>query len=125
MKKMIAKAPETSPAQRQSPCANCPFRSDIEFSLSAEKVALILLALQGDLDFPCHNTTAAIGCKSGNEKGCIGAAIFLEHTREDGLRANRSFRIRESECGEFSRELLDMNAPVFTTEAAFVTARAN
>lgn len=112
------------PTDKRSPCKTCPFRSDISFSLSVDKVASILAALRGDEDFACHNTTVATGCRPGEEKVCIGAAIFLERTRAGGVRANLSFRLRESERHEFRRELLDMDAPVFATEAAFVAARA-
>lgn len=114
----------TVPIEKRLPCQSCPFRRDIDFSLSADRVRSILLALQGDEDFACHNTTAATGCRPGNEKACIGAAIFLERTRAGGVRANLSFRLRESEYEEFSRESLDMDAPVFETEIAFIAARA-
>ena len=110
--------------QKRSPCKTCPFRDDHAFTLSVEKVAEIVRSLQGDLDFPCHYTTTATGCNSNQKQGCIGAATFLEHTRAGGLRANLSFRIREAVYREFTREQLDMSAPVFVTEAAFIAARA-
>ncbi len=37
---------------RRSPCEDCPFRSDIDFRLTPEKVQSILGALQGDGGFP-------------------------------------------------------------------------
>lgn len=113
-----------APIEKRSPCKNCPFRSDIDFVLDTNKVMAILTGLQGDRDFACHNTTVATGCNPGEDKGCVGAAIFLEHTRIGGLRANLSFRLREAVYGEFSRESLALKAPVFTTEAAFIAARA-
>lgn len=107
----------------QSPCQGCPFRSDIAFVLPVEKVEAILDALRGDRNFPCHNTTIAMGYTPGQERGCIGATIFLEHVREGGLRANRTFRLRERWRKEFKREELDTDAPVFTSEVDFVVAR--
>lgn len=108
---------------KQTPCKTCPFRSDVEFVLTEDKAEAIVAALQGDGDFPCHNTTAATGCTPGQEKGCIGAAIFLEHVRENGLRANLTFRLREQWCQDFNRESLDMAAPVFSNEDEFIAAR--
>lgn len=106
-----------------TPCADCPFRSDIEFSLTVEKVQSVIAALQDDGDFPCHQTTAATGKASRYGEVCIGAAIFLEHVRDGGLRANRSFRMREGCFKEFNREELEVNSPVFKDVDAFVTAR--
>ena len=108
---------------KKTPCQSCPFRRDIDFILSTDKVTSILQALRGDLDFPCHHTTIATGQSSSHKKGCLGAAIFLEHVREGGLRANLSFRLREICNHEFSRDTLDMSAPVFLSEAAFIAAR--
>lgn len=110
--------------QKQTPCKTCPFRSDVEFVLSAGKVTSIVGALLEDGDFACHNTTVATGGRLGNEKVCIGAAIFLEKVRKGGLRANLSFRLREHYKGDFVREQLDMDAPVFECEADFIRARA-
>ena len=108
---------------RQSPCQTCPFRTDVAFVLTEGKAQRIVAALAEDGDFPCHNTTMATGCISGQEKGCIGAAIFLERCRPGGLRANRAFRMRESLFKEFSSDDLDMTAPVFDRAAEFVAAR--
>ena len=107
-----------------TPYKACPFRSDVEFVLTAGKAEAIVAALQDDGDFPCHKTTAVTNCLPGQEKGCIGAAIFLERVRENGLRANLAFRLREQWRQDFSRDTLDMDAPIFTSEADFLTARA-
>lgn len=106
-----------------SPCENCPFRSDIDFWLTPEKVRSILDALQGDGNFPCHKTTAVSGQRRGRDRACLGAAIFLEHVRPGGLRANLAFRVRESFLKEFHRDELDMDAAVFTELEAFVEAK--
>jgi hypothetical protein len=110
---------------QRSPCSTCPFRSDIRFHLSAEKVKSILAGLQGDSDFPCHNTTTATGKSTGQARACIGAAIFLEHVRPGGLRANLAFRLRESCLQEFHRDELAIDSPVFTDVKTFVAARTS
>lgn len=110
--------------KKQQPCHNCPFRSDIDFWLTSEKVEAIIEALKGDGDFCCHKTIAASSSKLERKRACVGAAIFLEYVRKDGFRANRTFRMREMFCHDFSREKLDMNAPVFKTVEAFTAARA-
>jgi len=108
---------------KRSPCSSCPFRSDITFYLSAEKVESILNALLGDDGFTCHNTIAVMGKPSAQAKACLGAAIFLEKVRTGGLRANLTFRLRESVLKEFCRDELDMDAAVFADVASFARAK--
>lgn len=110
--------------KKRTPCSTCPFRADIQFPLTAGKVQAILAALQNDGDFPCHNTTSATGKQPYQDKACIGAAIFLEHVREGGMRANRAFRMREGWFKEFAREELEIDSPVFREIDAFVVAKA-
>ena len=109
--------------RKKEPCASCPFRSNITFYLSNEKVQLILAALLGDDGFTCHNTIAVTGKSSDRAKACLGAAIFLEHVRTGGLRANLAFRLRESVLKELHRDELDMEAAVFTDVASFAKAK--
>lgn len=109
--------------RKRPPCSNCPFRSDIAFYLSAEKVQSILDALLGDNGFTCHNTIAVMGKPSGQDKACLGAAIFLEHVRAGGMRANLAFRLRESLLEEFHRDELDMEAAVFADVESFTKAK--
>lgn len=108
---------------KRTPCSTCPFRSDIEFSLTLGKVRRVLAALQNDGDFPCHGTTSVAGKPPYQDKGCIGAAIFLEHVRDGGLRANRCFRMREGLLKEFNREDLEIDAPVFRDVDSFIAAK--
>ena len=108
---------------RRSPCKSCPFRADIDFHLSLEKVRSIVGALQGDDVFLCHNTTGVADQPSALAKACIGSAIFLEHIRAGGLRANIAFRLRESWLEGFDRDELNINSPVFTSVAEFVKAK--
>ena len=46
--------------QQRFPCSSCPFRSDITFYLSAEKVESILDALLEDDGSTYHNTSAVV-----------------------------------------------------------------
>lgn len=110
---------------KQEPCANCPFRSDTAFYLSETRVQSILEAILGDDGFTCHKTTNATGKSPGQGRACLGAAIFLEHVRVGGLRANLAFRFRESYLKEFYRDELKLDLPVFTDTASFVAARTN
>lgn len=105
------------------PCSSCPFRIDITFYLSTEKVESILDALLGDDGFTCHNTIAVTGKPSGHAKVCLGAAIFLEHVRAGGLRVNLAFRLREVVLQEFHRDELNVDAAVFTDVASFTRAK--
>lgn len=114
---------DTHTQRRYTPCRTCPFRTDVAFVLTEGKAQRILTAISEDGDFPCHNTTMATRCLPGNEKGCIGAAIFLEQCRDGGLRANRAFRMREQLFKEFSRDHLDMSAPIFDSAAEFAATR--
>lgn len=109
--------------KKRTPCSTCPFRTDIDFLLTAGKVQTVLSALQHDGDFPCHNTTPATGKRPHQSKACIGAAIFLEHVREGGVRANLAFRMRERYLQEFTREELDVDSPVFKDVDAFIMAK--
>ena len=94
-----------------------------ERQLSAEKVESILDALLGDDGFTCHNTIAVMGKPSVQAKACLGAAIFLEHVRVGGLRANLAFRFREGVLKEFHRDELNMDAAVFADVTSFTRAK--
>ena len=63
------------------------------------------------------------GRKANRAGACIGAAIFLEHVRPGGMRANLAFRMREGFLEEFSRDELNMDAAVFSDVEAFVAAK--
>ena len=110
--------------KKRSPCSTCPFRTDIDFPLTASKSQAIVSDIQNDGDFPCHNTTAATGKPPHQSKACIGAAIFLEHATAGGVRANLAFRLREGWLKEFDRDALEMNAPVFRDAGSFIAAKA-
>lgn len=64
-----------------------------------------------------------MGNPSRQEKAYIGAAVFLEHIRPGGLRANLAFRLRESLLEEFHRDELNMGSTVFNDVEAFVAAK--
>jgi hypothetical protein len=60
----------------REPCADCPFRRDIDFHLSPSRAQEIADALMTGQTFACHKTTKETG--HGNEQHCAGALIFLE-----------------------------------------------
>lgn len=97
----------------RKPCANCPFRTDINFPLAQERVEQIVEAIT-DLDqtFACHKTVKhdddGEHVHSKNEQHCAGALILLERIQ----RPNQMMRIAER-CGFYDRHKLEMDAPVF------------
>jgi hypothetical protein len=109
----------------KQPCNNCPFLKEPAFhGLSQEKAKSILDEINGDSAFHCHKT---VDYSDGNEgtitkdsKLCLGAAIFLEKTRDDGgLRANRGFRLGLM-VKEFEMDELVMTAPVYDSAEEFL-----
>lgn len=70
-----------------TPCPNCPFRTDIEGYLRAERITEIASALARGGSFPCHKTTEEWEDEDGfsetiatdQSQQCAGASIFLAH----------------------------------------------
>ncbi len=111
----------------RAPCPQCPFRTDITPYLHPERakeIADMLTRQQGM--FSCHKTVnyddddqEDVGnhIPTATEEHCAGALIMLEHMNQP----NQMMRISER-LGFYDRRLLKMDAPVFTTAAAFVAA---
>jgi len=68
----------------RTPCAHCPFRSNIRGYLTKERVVEIAHSVIQGQSFPCHKTTEAIENEDGSEDleatadsvQCAGAEIF-------------------------------------------------
>lgn len=94
-----------------TPCAKCPFRTDIQPYLTKARVREIERALVRS-DFPCHTTVnyddESEYVPSGNEIHCAGALIVME--KEE--RPSQMMRIAER-LGMYDHTKLDMDAPVF------------
>lgn len=101
----------------KTPCADCPFRTDVKPYLRAARVA----SLEGDLvhrqgTFTCHKTTVADPEDDGSRmdgpkaQHCAGAMILLEKIG----RPNQMMRIAHR-LGMYDPDALDMNAPVYNS----------
>lgn len=99
-----------------TPCAQCPFRTDIKPFITAERAESILTA---DGEFHCHKTIE-VGDNIDDDKNwaevtddknaqvCAGFLICLEH---EG-RPNQMMRIAER-IGMYDASKLRMDAPVY------------
>ena len=106
-----------------TPCANCPFRTDIKPFISSAR-AQEILATEGE--FPCHKTIV-LGdvddegdteiAEDENAQFCAGFLICREH--DDA--PNQIMRIAER-VGLYDRRKLRMDAPVYKGVAAAVKA---
>lgn len=66
----------------KKPCANCPFRNDIEFHLHDRRVDEIADALENDQVFHCHKTVDYSGDRPAVKQTtqfCAGARATLEN----------------------------------------------
>ncbi len=90
----------------KTPCSTCPFRSDVNFHLDADRVEEILDSITNrDQTFLCHKT---INSEPSKKEHCAGALVMLE--KEDN--PNQMMRISER-LGMYDRSKLNMKAPVF------------
>lgn len=99
----------------RTPCAKCPFRSDVEPYLAFERAQEIAVNLRDSGVFHCHKTTDLDNqdpesdeyVASGREQQCAGATILQEHDGQIG----QMLRIAER-IGVYDRERMDLDAPV-------------
>lgn len=103
-----------------SPCAKCPFRTDVPGYLRrarAREIATTLTRYQQT--FTCHATVdyetgEGEGVDTPDSQHCAGAMIMLEHMGQP----NQMMRIAER-LGMYDMRKLDMKAPVFTDDSEF------
>lgn len=99
-----------------TPCDNCPFRSDVDAYITPERGREIWASLQKGAEFPCHKTTVDSGDDEGNRhsgpdsKFCAGALVMMEH--RGGAEQNQLVRIG-MRLGLIDLEKLNRGAPVF------------
>lgn len=97
------------------PCDNCPFRTDVEPYISAQRIEQILeTILDRQQDFTCHK---GLGEPEEARYHCAGAMIFLEHMEQP----NQMMRIA-ARFGDYSRDRLHLDAPVYTDADALLEA---
>ena len=104
------------------PCANCPFRTDKDFRLSAERAEEIadgITSRQGT--FSCHKTVDYSGDSDGDEvdktEHCAGVLIMLEKMNQP----NQMMRWMER-IGQYDRTKLKMDSPVFDHTLDFIAS---
>lgn len=110
----------------RTPCANCPFRTDVRPFLDPDRAAEILEALvELDATFSCHKHNDFEEGDDGEEvviegrdaQHCAGAMILLEKIGHP----NQWMRIAER-MGWYDRHRLKMDAPVYDTPDAMLAA---
>lgn len=98
------------PYTLQSPCKDCPFRSDVASYLEPERAQEIMNASCEESNFYCHKTIDysedGDGQVTSKSRVCAGFLITME---KEG-RANQPTRIAER-LGIYDRTQLDMDAP--------------
>ena len=104
---------------RTTPCAECPFRNDIEPYLREGRARSIATAIIKDSSFHCHKTVDYSGDNQGvvtaDSEECAGSVIVQEKMG----RANQAMRIAER-LGWYDRNLMNMDAPVFANLRQFI-----
>lgn len=104
-----------------TPCANCPYRTDVEPYLRPERARELANNLTDGGDFACHKTTRFDDegevVRDRQEQQCAGALILQEKSGQLG----QSTRIAER-LGLFNASKLDIEAPVYSSIGAFVHA---
>jgi hypothetical protein len=107
-----------------TPCASCPFRTDIPAYLTPERVREIKHSvLREQKDFPCHKTVDYSNDSAGRwvperTKRCAGMTILCEKLE----RPTQMMRIEER-LGVYDRRLMHMMAPVFDSFKAMIAAQ--
>lgn len=105
----------------KKPCAHCPFRTDIEPFIHAERAEEICQSLVNGGSFACHKTLGHDddGDTMVRQKSemCAGAMIMLEKIE----RPNQMMRICER-LGQYDHRKLDMSQPVYDTPQAMIKA---
>ena len=100
----------SKPYTLQSPCKDCPFRTDVPSYLAPERAQEIMEGSCEESNFYCHKTIDysddGEGQVTGKSRVCAGFLITME---KEG-RANQPTRIAEG-LGLYDRTQLGMDAP--------------
>lgn len=101
----------------RKPCLGCPFRTDVEPYLAAERAEEIIEAItRRQQTFACHKHTRfdedeegeSVNVPHSDDQHCAGALILLERMEMP----NQMMRISER-LGLYDRTKLHMDAPVY------------
>lgn len=110
----------SKPYTLKSPCADCPFRSDVARYLHPERAQEIMCDSYEDSNFYCHKTVDYSGDDgegrvAGKSRVCAGFLVTME---KEG-RANQPTRIAER-LGLYDRTQVDMDAPTYDSMEEWV-----
>lgn len=113
----------------KTPCKNCPFRNDAtRITFSCEERAEEIAETAYRNGFPCHLSAALIEDEDGENGGfvegentqhCAGAIIMF---LKDGNDCGWPGIDNDQELAETLESQMDMKAPVFESEQAFIEA---
>ncbi len=109
-----------------TPCGKCPFRTDLEPYLRAERAQEIREVLENGGTFHCHETVdypddTDEGRVTDQSEFCAGAMILMEH--QGGAHMNQYIRIL-TRISDLDLDKLNMRAPVFRDWDDWVEAQA-
>ena len=104
----------------KAPCGNCPFRTDVEFFIGAERIEQICESITtGDKTFSCHKTTRhgddGEAIYTTKEQHCAGALVMLAKMNASNGMLRIAKRLGIYEPGE-----LRMDSPVFESADAMI-----
>lgn len=101
----------------ETPCANCPFRSDVKPFIRPERA----VELVGVPSFPCHKTVDYRNSSSGEvtEQSQMCAGYMILHENENS--PTQMMRIAER-LGVYDPENLDPDAQVYASFEDFIEA---
>lgn len=104
-----------------TPCAHCPFRSDIRPFLTRARVREIERSLSRS-EFPCHKTVTydddGEPVTGRDEVHCAGALILVTKEGWSSQMMRIAYRL-----GLFDPDALDMEAPVYESFDAMARAQ--
>ncbi|WP_109479206.1 DUF6283 family protein [Paraburkholderia sp. C35] len=108
----------------KKPCAQCPFRTDVEPYLRTERVEELCDAIvRHDKTFQCHKTLThddeGRALPTDKDQHCAGALIMLEHMRRPNQMMRIAYRL-----GFYDKRKLDMSAPVYMQARDMIDAHA-
>lgn len=103
----------------KTPCANCPFRSNVPFFLRKERAQRIANdVINGDTWFACHKTVNYDANDEGDDLAnasiCIGSILSIAKQHGNAM-ANLGVRLKVL-CGEVDLSKIDDSVPVWNAD---------
>lgn len=113
----------SAPFTLTTPCANCPWRTDVPAYLRPERIRQIADDVQAGQTFWCHQTVDYDDSEDGSTVGrrarvCAGMMATVENEGRPG----QGMRVGER-LGMYSPELLDPEAPAYGSVEEWARAK--